>query len=229
MKRKHQIILALYAVVVTGVAGLMTYNTVQLLDVVDQEPTIIQATSTDPFTEYLKEIEQRPEFSDWVEIKKEQIYWQELRQQADYKLEELQKRALENEQVRVDKVQAYLEKRNPALVQYASQIAELPRYLDVLAIAYQETKLCTVGVGEPGKNNCGGIKSHRADRTFKVYDTPMDALEDISYLLHEPHMVGKTIEEMNGSYCYQEDAVNGKCDQWTENIEREKQTIVNSV
>lgn len=228
MKKKHITLLALYAVAVTGVAGLMTYNTVQLLDVAAQDPVIIEATSTDPFTEYLKEIEERPEFSDWVEIKKEQIYWEELRQQADYKLEELQKRELDNEQVRVDKVQAYLEKRNPALVQYARQIAELPRYLDVLAIAYQETKLCTVGVGEPGKNNCGGIKSHRADRTFKVYDTPMDALEDISYLLHEPHMVGKTIEEMNGIYCVDEVAGYGGCPEWAQNIKSELAVILSS-
>lgn len=220
-----------YALIATAVAGLMTYNTLNLLEVVDQnEPTYIQATTTDPYLDYLQSIEDRPEFKEWVEIEKEKIYWTEQGNQADRKLEELRARKLENEQVRAATVAAYLDKRNPELTKYASEIAQLPRYLDVLAIAYQETKLCTVGVGEPGKNNCGAIKSHRADRTFKIYDTPLDSLEDISYLLHEPHLVGKTIEEMNGTYCVHEESENGlgACPGWTENINNEKAVILNS-
>lgn len=220
--------LIIYSLLATAVAGLMTYHTVHLVDLEAAEPEVIYATTTDPYVEYLKEIENRPEFKEWVDLQKEEIYWTEQATQAEQKLEELRKRKLENEQVRADQVANYLAKRNPGLVPYAREISQLPRYMDVLAIAYQETKLCTVGVGEPGRNNCGGIKSHRGDRTFKVYDTALDALEDISYLLHKPHLVGKTIEEMNGIYCVDEVAGSGACPEWTENIKSEVAVILNS-
>lgn len=227
MRQKTKTLLYLYALAATVVAGVMTYNTLELLDVVENQepiPEYTTPTTTDPYAE----IEQRPEFKEWVELQKRSLYWREVRDKADYELEQIEKEKLENEEIRAAKVEAYLNKRNPALAQYAREIAQLPRYLDVLAIAYQETKLCTVGVGEPGKNNCGGIKSHRADRTFKVYDNPLDSLEDISYLLHEPHLVGKTIDEMNGTYCVDEANGGGVCPEWAQNIKSEIAVILES-
>lgn len=227
MRKKTKVLLHLYALAATVVAGVMTYNTITLLDVVEQTPTEQyqpSPTSTNPYAE----IEDRPEFKEWVELQKRKIYWREVRDTANHELEEIDREELENEELRAAKVEAYLNKRNPALAQYAREISQLPRYLDVLAIAYQETKLCTVGVGEPGKNNCGGIKSHRADRTFKIYDTPLEALEDISYLLHEPHLVGKTIDQMNGTYCVDEANGGGICPEWAHNIKSEIEVILNS-
>ena len=117
----------------------------------------------------------------------------------------------------------YLEERNPELVRYSGLIAKLPRYDYVLAIAQQETGMCTKGVGE-SKNNCGGIKSLSGG--FQEYDNPMSGLEHISEVIHRPHLRDKTIDEMNGIYCQHN---GGKCPNWTENIEKEKWIIFNAV
>lgn len=224
MRKKHIIYLSLYALAVTAVAGIMTYNTVTLLDVIASTPDTV--TPNDPYDAYLDEIEQREDFKEWVDLEKRSIYWTEQKQKAEFELQQIEQEKLENEQVRADKLRNYFAKRNPELVPYADEVAELPRWLDVVAIAHAETGLCTAGVGE-SRNNCGAIKNPQTGE-FKRYANEYDALWDINYLLHEEHMAGKTIDEINGTYCYQEDGVNGKCDGWTERIKAEKQVVLNS-
>lgn len=103
------------------------------------------------------------------------------------------------------------------MAEHARDIVELYRWQDVVAIAWKETQFCTTGVGA-SRNNCGGIKSWRTDRTFKVYDNVYDSLWDISYLLNKPRYKGLTIAEMNGTYCVNEAAGGGKCPNWSEVI-----------
>lgn len=110
-----------------------------------------------------------------------------------------------------------IEKGGVELAQYAEEIVKLDRWHDVVAIAWHETQFCTTGVGA-SQNNCGGIKSHQAGRTFKHYETVFDSVWDIAYLLNKPRFNGLTIAEMNGIYCVDEANGGGKCPHWTESI-----------
>lgn len=117
-----------------------------------------------------------------------------------------------------DALRQYLaSKGGHAMAKYAEDIVKLYRWQDVVAIAWKETHFCTAGVGS-SQNNCGGIKSARADRTFKHYDTVYDSLWDIAYLLEKPRYKGKSIAAINGTYCYDESTSTGECPNWTEVI-----------
>jgi hypothetical protein len=110
-----------------------------------------------------------------------------------------------------------IEKGGVELAQYAEEIVKLDRWHDVVAIAWHETQFCTTGVGA-SQNNCGGIKSHQAGRTFKHYETVFDSVWDIAYLLNKPRFKGLAIADMNGIYCVDEANGGGKCPHWTESI-----------
>ena len=115
-------------------------------------------------------------------------------------------------------LRAYLvEKGAYELAEHSEAIVELERWEEVVAIANAETSLCTAGVGS-SQNNCGAIKSWKTERVFKQYENVFDSMWDIAFLLQKPRYKGKTIDEWNGSYCYDESQPQGKCINWTESI-----------
>ncbi len=220
-----------YAVLVTAALGYLAYNAANLVDIVNEmeaEQLQAVATTTDPYEEALKEIGEREDFKVWTNLEQRTIYWTEQKERADFELRQIEAEKLENQQARAEKLRNYFAERNPSLVPYADEVAGLDRWLDVVAIAYAETHLCTRGVGA-SRTNCGAIKNAKTGE-FKKYANEYDALWDINYLLHEPHMLGKTIEEMNGTYCVHEESESGlgKCPGWTERIEAEKLVVLNS-
>lgn len=116
---------------------------------------------------------------------------------------------------RQEALEAFLDQRGiHALEGTAKAILALPRWEDALAIAGAETSFCTAGVGA-SRNNCGAIKNRLGE--FKVYASPLDSIEDISILLEQTRYKGKTIAEINGSYCVEEGG--GPCLGWTERVE----------
>lgn len=126
-------------------------------------------------------------------------------------------------------LRAYLiSKGGHEMAEHAEEILELYRWQDVVAIAWKETNFCTAGVGA-SRNNCGGIKSWRTDRTFKHYDTVYDSLWDIAYLLQKPRFKGDTIDELNGVYCVDEANGGGKCPNWTEVVTKVRNEVASIV
>lgn len=115
-----------------------------------------------------------------------------------------------------DAFRAYAAANAPHLASCADALASHPRWVEALAISKQETGYCVKGVGRD--NNCGGIKSHRPDREFKVYPTKCDGLEDIAVLIEKPAYAGLTIDEMNGKYCVDELRAGNRCGDWNANI-----------
>jgi len=166
---------------------------------------------------------EQADFQDKIDAELEKEYYKKTIKDATDALKELENQGFTGEQV--SQLKSYLQKYNPVLVAYAAEIVELPRYSDIVAIATAETHLCTRGVGE-SRNNCGAIKGGRDG--FKVYSTPMDALEDMAILLEKPHFKGKTIEEMNGVYCVDEVAGSGPCPEWGVNVERHLTELLTS-
>ena len=114
--------------------------------------------------------------------------------------------------------QAFTESNAPHLAGCAEHMVDHPRWVEALAISKQETSYCLAGVGRD--NNCGGIKSHRADREFKTYATKCDGLEDIAFLIEKPRYAAMTIDEMNGTYCVDQIRPENRCESWHENIMR---------
>lgn len=221
-------LLHIYAAVVTLALVYLAHGSATLIDIINEvdDAQLQAATATSSMDVDLTEIEQRPDFKEWVDLEKRTIYWTEQKERAEFELRQIQQEKLENTQARAEKLRAYFNKKNPDLVQYADEIAVLPRWLDVVAIAHAETSLCQAGVGESRKN-CGAIRN-AATGEFKQYANEYDALWDINYLLHEEHMAGKTIDEINGTYCVDEANGGGKCPGWTEHIESEKLVVLNS-
>lgn len=103
------------------------------------------------------------------------------------------------------------------LSEHATELMELPRWKEALAIVGKETSWCTRGVGE-SRNNCGAVKSSIPGRTFKIYENVYDAVWDVSYLLQKPRYKDLDIESMNGVYCVDESRVGQKCALWSEHI-----------
>lgn len=117
-----------------------------------------------------------------------------------------------------EKLEEYLiSKGAHELAEYANDIVQLDRWQEALAITGKETQFCQTGVGA-SRNNCGGIRSFKPGRGFKVYENVYDSVWDVSYLLMKPRYRDLTIEEMNGIYCVNEAEGGGKCPNWTETI-----------
>lgn len=110
------------------------------------------------------------------------------------------------------------------LAEYATDIIELDRWQDAVAIAWQETQFCTTGVGA-SQNNCGGIKSWKTERVFKHYENVYDSVWDIAYLLNKPKFVDRTLAEMNGTYCVDMSTETGECPNWTETVTHIKSEV----
>lgn len=114
------------------------------------------------------------------------------------------------------------------LAEYASDIVELDRWHDVVAIAWKETQFCTTGVGA-SQNNCGGIKSWKTERTFKHYENVYDSLWDISYLLAKPKFKGMSTKELASTYCVNEAAGGGECPNWHSTVEAIKAEMATAI
>jgi len=212
----------IFALIIIGLAAISYANRNNLPSIFNNEKELTAEEEIElqeaAKKERMNEIYNSPEFQAeaWEEV--ERRYYKEQLDEATQNLEELNQTVSFN--VKTKKVKAlsgYLAKKNDALVPYAEQILELDRWADVLAIAGHETTFCTRGVGS-SRNNCGAIRSTARGGEFKYYASPYDALEDISYLLNKPHFKGKSIAQMNGSYCVNEAAGGGPCPNWTENI-----------
>lgn len=162
---------------------------------------------------WMKERRNQEDFEARIQAELEKEWYKKSIDDSTKALKQLEDKGFNGE--KVSQLQRYLRKYNPVLTAYAAEIAELPRYSEVVAIATAETNLCTKGVGE-SKNNCGAIKGGREG--FKNYTHPMDALEDISILLAKPQFKGKSIDEMNGVYCVNEVAGSGPCPEWDDNV-----------
>ena len=183
----------------------------------------IKATSTDTSSDKEQKIQaimQEDSFQKEIEeirrIKAERIYWQRKKQDAqetlnnaEQNLLDLQDKGYQGE--KASAVRQLLQDENPGLAQHAERIVQLDRWVEVLAIAGAETSFCTAGVGR-SKNNCGAIRSD--DGGFKTYRNKLNALEDISILLKKDLYKNKTIAEMNGIYCKNEQT-GGPCEGWT--------------
>lgn len=161
----------------------------------------------------IKKKEEDPEFKKKVydEARKQVL------QEHEKKIQEMQLKLEESgfTGVSVRTVKQFLAQHNPILVAYAEEITELPRWTEVIAIAGAETTFCQKGVGE-SKNNCGAIKQN--DGKFKTYKNEFDSLKDISNLLQKDAYKDKTISQMNGIYCVDEENGGGACPGWEENI-----------
>ena len=169
----------------------------------------------DPLNEEIENIMDEESFKQRAREEAETIYWERTMKEATERLEQLDAKGFFPDAKKEQALREFFGEHNPALVSYAGQIVKLPRWQEAVAIAAQETQLCTVGVGR--QNNCGGIK--RPDGTFKAYRSAFEGIEDIAYLLQKPRYVNLTIAEMNGIYCVDEERGSGECPDWTENIE----------
>jgi len=169
----------------------------------------------DPLTEEIETIMNEESFKQRAREEAETIYWERTFKEATEKLEELDAKGFFPDAKKEQALREFFGEHNPALVSFSDEIVKLPRWQEAVAIAAQETQLCTTGVGR--QNNCGGIK--RPDGTFKAYRTAFEGIEDIAYLLQKPRYVNLSIAEMNGIYCVDEERGSGECPDWTENIE----------
>jgi len=162
----------------------------------------------------IKAIIDSPEFQEKIKAEAERIYYEQVKKEADTKLLELEKSGFSGEKVSM--LESFLKKYNPDLAKYAHEIVELPRWIEVVAIAGVETTYCKYGVGET-KNNCGAIVSSHTGQ-FKAYKNHLDSIKDIAYLLQKDMYKDKTITEMNGLYCVDESRADGKCEGWDKKI-----------
>jgi hypothetical protein len=124
----------------------------------------------------------------------------------------------------------FLSANAPHLMNCVEPMLDHKRWVEAVAISYQETQYCTVGVGASPKNNCGGITSllkGRPNGRFASYANKCDGLEQIAYLIERGRYANWTIDQMNGTYCINESNFNygGKCPYWEENIMR----VVNEI
>lgn len=213
---KHKLILGgitlsiAFAAVYAGPGILQTY--LESNQTIDNRATTTPERIPDKEVWKQERFEQQ-QFQDKVNAELEKEWYKKQIDDATDALKELENEGFTGAQV--SQLKSYLQKYNPVLVAYAAEIVELPRYSEVVAIATAETHLCTRGVGE-SRNNCGAIKGGRDG--FKIYTTPMDALEDMAILLEKPHFKGKSIDEMNGVYCVDEVAGSGPCPEWDDNV-----------
>lgn len=185
---------------------------------------VINKTETLSEKEYrIQSIMQTEEFKQRAREEAERIYYQELIEQAEEALKALEESGFQPDAVKTTALVEYLSARGAvALVPYASQIAELPRWAEVVAIASKETSLCAYGVGK-SKNNCGAIKNGSGE--FKTYASKMDSIRDIASLLQTPRYKDKTLAQMNGVYCVDETESDRKCRGWDDHIESEVSAI----
>lgn len=131
------------------------------------------------------------------------------------------------EKQKASSLKSFLSAVNPNLVAYADEIVQLPRWIETVAIAGQETEYCKTGVAR-SNNNCGGVKNSKGG--FKSYTSPVDSLRDISKVINSPAYKDKTISEMNGTYCVYEEGPTGSgpCPHWSTNINRNVDKILSS-
>lgn len=108
---------------------------------------------------------------------------------------------------------AFLASKNPELASCASRLVAHDTWTEAVAIAGHETGYCSKGVAR--FNNCGGIRSSRPDRDWRQYSSKCDGLEDVAILLEKPLYAGRSVAELNGTYCVHE---GGGCPGWTEDV-----------
>lgn len=172
----------------------------------------------------VQDIMQTAEFKQKAADEAERMYYRQLLDEATKRLEELEGGGFQPEATRAAALVAYFESKGADdLVPYAPEIALLARWSDVVAIVAHETSLCTKGVGK-SKNNCGAVKNGRTGE-FKRYASKLDAFQDVAALLAKPQYAGKSIAEMNGTYCVDELNDGNKCAGWTESIELTSEEI----
>lgn len=165
----------------------------------------------------IQEIMRTPEFEQKARDEAERIYYKGLLEESKQRLDELDKSGFQPQAMKAAALTAYLESKGAhELRPFAAQIVQLPRWIEVVAIASHETGLCSAGVGD-SRNNCGAVKNGSGE--FKRYASKLDSLEDLAALLQKPRYAGKTIAEMNGTYCVDELNDDGACAGWTESIE----------
>lgn len=121
---------------------------------------------------------------------------------------------------------AFLSNEAPHLVSCVDGLVDNHyRFIEAVAISYQETSYCKNGVGAHPKNNCGAIMSllpGQPNGRFASYNNKCDGLEQIANLIERGRYADWTINDMNGTYCIDETRENygSKCPNWTENIMR---------
>lgn len=164
----------------------------------------------------IEEIKNRPDFSDRVNQEAERIYYDEMKKKIEDKLKELGGFEVSKAKQALI-LKDYLAEHNPALVIHAETIVEFPRWIEAIGIIGTETDYCQAGVGT-SRNNCGGIINSQTGK-FKHYESHVNSIEDITILLAKPSYQNKSIAEMNGLYCQDENNKGRKCEGWTESIE----------
>lgn len=123
--------------------------------------------------------------------------------------------------VQAEALREYLiSKGGVELAEHAEEILKLDNWQLAVAIAWKETHFCTRGVGA-SSNNCGGIKSWKTENTFKTYETVLDSVWDINYLLNKPRFKDMSVKQLASTYCVDEANGGGECPNWAD--------IVNSI
>lgn len=159
----------------------------------------------------IQEIKESPRFQQYVNEQAELRYYESVRDEAGAALREIEGTEEKKSADAASMLRAYLAPRNKALAGRAEEIVKLPRWREVVGIIGKETSFCTKGVGASRKN-CGAIKNAAGE--FKRYASEMDAVEDIAILLGKPRYAGRTIQEINGTYCVDETQPGNRCPGW---------------
>lgn len=151
-------------------------------------------------------------FQKKIHAQAEQIYYEQVKKNAETQLINLQDSGFTGKKVSM--ITNFLKKKNPNLIRDAGAIAKLPRWAEVLAITGAETSFCKSGVGVK-LNNCGAIKNREGH--FKSYPTKLSSMEDLSNLLKRKTYKNLSISQMNGLYCVDE-KTKGKCPNWSTRV-----------
>ncbi len=178
-------------------------------------PSIITSVQNNDSIEVKRDIQKiinSVDFQKKIHAQAEQIYYEQVKENAETQLIKLQDSGFTGKKVSM--ITNFLRKKNPRLIMDAGAIARLPRWAEVLAITGAETSFCKSGVGVK-LNNCGAIKNRMGH--FKSYPTKLSSMKDLSNLLQRKSYKNLSIQQMNGLYCVNE-KTQGKCSGWTKRV-----------
>lgn len=163
--------------------------------------------------EQIEKIIKTEEFQAKIRGEAEKMYYQKMKEEAEENLLKLQESGFSGETITA--LKSFLDEHNPSLSMYAEEIVKMPRWIEVVAIAGAETSFCTKGVGA-SRNNCGAIMA--SDGSFQSYEDDIEGLRAVARLLQSDRYKEKTIHDMNGVYCIDDNTHNNKCEGWTERV-----------
>lgn len=211
--------LKLGIIVLIGVAlvvgGITTYNNNKGQNIKDTQKDMSLSEIELKIRDIMREPGMQQRFYEEATIE----YWQRQVQKGREKLRELNGKGFSSEEKQAEALKEYLESKGAhEMAVHAREIVELYRWADVVAIVSKETNFCQAGVGS-SRNNCGAIKNGET-LEFKHYSNIYDSLWDVAYLLQKPHFKGKSLADMNGTYCVWEEMGGGECPGWTEHVEK---------